>query len=238
VHIPGTKSDTADFRLSSLVEFDRIDLFSENWRHIGSFNPFQVDRLFWQTPGLFDFAKLRKHPFILFMYGVSFRYAEKLDEIPMGTVKYDERRGTIRPTPVLAVVTEFFCARRWAADVEVGEATLRVLKFPIPAQPDLRSARRPVPLRLSTGLRIEARRRALGIGTCPSVRMGQNPGIRGAAPVSAYAGATCCGTTPRRLGRNRRRWLAASNRVAPRHAPGLRLPAACFQLRQMDAVSE
>src|SRR6266446_931364 len=70
--------------------------------------PARFDLLLWQTPGFFDFAKSCKHLFILFIDGVSLRYAEELDEVSMGTVEYDKRRRAVRPPPMLAVVTEFF----------------------------------------------------------------------------------------------------------------------------------
>src|SRR5215470_15404424 len=69
-----------------------------------------MDVLLWQTPGFFDFANSCDHPFILFVYGVSFRYPEKLNEVSMGTMEDDERRGAFLPPPVFAVVTELFCA--------------------------------------------------------------------------------------------------------------------------------
>src|SRR6266446_711047 len=68
----------------------------------------RFDLLLWQTPGFFDFAKSCKHLFILFIDGVSLRYAEKLDEVSMWTVEYDKRRRAVRPPPMIVVVTEIF----------------------------------------------------------------------------------------------------------------------------------
>src|SRR5215470_1295019 len=75
---------------------------------VGALNPCPIYLLPWQTPDFFDLAKSYKQLFIIFINGCSFRYAEKLDEVSMGTVKYDKRIRAVRPAPMLAEVTQFF----------------------------------------------------------------------------------------------------------------------------------
>src|SRR6266540_3190567 len=45
----------------------------------------------WQAPLSLDFAKPRKHLFVLFSNSCSFRLAEKLDHVSMGASQYDKR---------------------------------------------------------------------------------------------------------------------------------------------------
>jgi len=58
--------------------------------------------LLWQAPGFLGLAKSRKHLLVLFINGRSFRYADKLDEVSMGTMKDHKWIRAFRPTPMLA----------------------------------------------------------------------------------------------------------------------------------------
>lgn len=64
-----------------------------------------IDLLVWQAPDTFDLAKPGKHVSILFIKGVSFADAEKLDEVPVGTMQYNKRIRAVRPSTMLAEVT-------------------------------------------------------------------------------------------------------------------------------------
>ena len=52
----------------------------------GATNPCRIAFLVGQTPYIFDLAKPCKHLFILFVNGVSFLHAKKLDHVSMGTM--------------------------------------------------------------------------------------------------------------------------------------------------------
>ncbi len=73
-----------------------------------------------QAPDFFDFAKSCKHLFIFFVDGCSFRYPDKLDEVSVGTVKYDKGTRAGLPAPMLAEIMQLFGSRACPAYVFIG----------------------------------------------------------------------------------------------------------------------
>src|ERR1700674_2331707 len=73
-----------------------------------------------QAPDFFDFAKSCKHLFIFLVGGCSFRYPDKLDEVSVGTVKYDKGIRAGLPAPMLAEVMQLFGSRACPTYVFIG----------------------------------------------------------------------------------------------------------------------
>src|SRR5467141_5468454 len=73
-----------------------------------------------QAPDFFDFAKSCKHLFIFLVDARSFRYPHKLDEVSVGTVKYDKGIRAGLPAPMLAEVMQLFGSRACPAYVFIG----------------------------------------------------------------------------------------------------------------------
>src|SRR6266481_5774438 len=92
-------------------------------REVGVSYPRSFDLLVWQAPHFFDLAELRKHPLVFFSNRLSLRRADKLDEVPMGTVKYDKGIWSVRPVPMLAVVMQLF--GRWRCRAHLATRYVR-----------------------------------------------------------------------------------------------------------------
>src|SRR6266851_5648904 len=73
-----------------------------------------------QAPDFFDLAKSCKHLFISLVDGCSFRYPDKLDEVSVGTVKYDKGIRAGLPAPMLAEVMQLFGSRACPAYLFIG----------------------------------------------------------------------------------------------------------------------
>src|SRR6266404_8345245 len=73
-----------------------------------------------QAPDFFDLAKSSKHLFIFLVDGRSFRYPDKLDEVSVGTVKYDKGIRAGLSAPMLAEVMQLFGSRAGPAYVFIG----------------------------------------------------------------------------------------------------------------------
>src|SRR6266478_2085133 len=73
-----------------------------------------------QAPDFLDLAKSSKHLFILLVDGRSFRYADKLDEVSVGTVKDDKGIRAGLPAPMLAEIMKLFGSRVGPAYVFIG----------------------------------------------------------------------------------------------------------------------
>src|SRR6267154_1427071 len=73
-----------------------------------------------QAPDFLDLAKSSKHLFILLVDSRSFRCAEKLDEVSVGTVKDDKGIRAGLPAPMLAEIMKLFGSRVGPAYVFIG----------------------------------------------------------------------------------------------------------------------
>jgi hypothetical protein len=78
-------------------------------------------RSLWQAPLLLNPAKAFKHPFVLFVDSVSFRYTEKLNQVSVGAMKYHKRIRVISPMPMLAEIPHFVGCWRCRANGVRGD---------------------------------------------------------------------------------------------------------------------
>lgn len=114
---PEWNFDDATF-VRSAASFDNPDhvsivIHNYRWRILcvasgGQRLVFAYTVLLWQTPGIFDLAQPRQHLFILFINRCSFRHADKLDQVSVGTVKYYKRIRATLPAPMLAEGMQVF----------------------------------------------------------------------------------------------------------------------------------